>query len=130
MTKESAFRLGEFLKQPLYCTDQFREIADDMVPDKFRRHAVIAVSQMVTEIDEASHVGNSTGCIRMNRMKAFDCFADNLELALDSSLSPFVGGVGHAVHVLCERSDISRRLVDVCQQDAGITPHRQFLGTH
>ena len=51
---------------------------------------------------------------------------DNFELALNRSLCPRIGSEGGAVHAVGESFDIGTRLVDVRQQYASVTPHRQL----
>ena len=124
-TLVSFVRRPQLGKQRLHHTAQFRQVAGCIEPDESRCYVVIAMGQVVPEIDDAAHVGNLTGKARMIGLQAVYRLADDLELAFDRGLRSRIGSVGSAVHAVDEQLDISACLVNIRQQDAGVTTHRQ-----
>lgn len=106
-------RVVSFGKQRLYHAAQFRQVACCVEPDESRCHFVIAVGQVVPEVDDAAHFGNSAGEFRMIGVQTVYRLADDFELAFDRGLRLPISSVGTAVHVGCKRLDIGACLVDV-----------------
>ncbi len=89
---------------------------------------VVAMGQIVPKIDDVAHFGNPTGEIWMIRIQAIDRFTDDLELAFDCGLRPRIGRVGGAVHAVNEQLYVGTRLINVRQQDSGVTSYKQVRG--
>ena len=70
-------------------------------------------------------LGNPTGKTRMINMKTVYRLPDDFELAFDCGLRARISSVGGAVHAVDEQLDIVACLVDVHQQNTGVTTHRQ-----
>ena len=84
------------------------------------------MGQKISKVDDPAHLGNPSGKFGMILVQAVYRLADNFELALNRSLFPRIGSEGGTVHSVGENFDIGARLVDVRQQYASVTTHKQL----
>lgn len=85
-------------------------------PHALRYHTIVVVAWKITENHDPAQPGYAPGNLVMVASQAIQCFADDPELAFDSSLDQSAPHVVFASHDIGEPRDIRAGLFDFGQQ--------------
>ncbi len=69
----------------------------------------------IVKVDNTAVLRNTLGKVQMGLLQAIYCFADDLELVLDSSLRTRIAGVSIETHTLREVHDVRAGFFDIEQ---------------
>ncbi len=125
----SFFRRPQLSKQRVHGLMQLRQVILCIIPDEFRHPMLIAMGQYVAKVNNLAHLRDSFGKTRVELLQAVYRLANDPELAFNRGLCQRIGNIDGSIHSVCERFDIGAGLVDILQQDARISLHRQVRVT-